>query len=323
MPVIPKLFDQPTSPSPTAPVTVRPHPKPPKPLLRLELRDLSDAGAKIFLKHIDASTAVSEAVNGVISHLYSPQATIPPTRSVTLILRAMDGVAYTTGKDIDDDHKEIHFSTRYIEQISTERQKAEMLGVLRHEMVHCYQWNGMGTAPGGLVEGIADWVRLRNGMAPPHWKKEAGGDWDAGYQHTGYFLEWLEQRCGAGTVMGVNERLRNKKYEEKEFWKACCGESVGTLWKEYCKTLGGDEDKDEEKAEQATEKNAEQDTEKKVEQDAEKDAGAEESKPEDDQTASEDGKDTPRTSEDTQRSNDGPGTYAEAAAGASATPQSS
>lgn len=42
-----------------------------------------------------------------------------------------------------------------------------------HEMVHCWQRNAHGTAPGGLIEGIADWVRLKAGLVPPHWKREA------------------------------------------------------------------------------------------------------------------------------------------------------
>ncbi len=39
---------------------------------------------------------------------------VPPTRSVTVVLRDMGGVAYTTGTELDNDHKEIHFSLGYI-----------------------------------------------------------------------------------------------------------------------------------------------------------------------------------------------------------------
>lgn len=46
--------------------------------------------------------------------------------------------------------------------------------------VHCWQYNGKRTCPGGLVEGIADFVRLRDGLSPPHWKK-GGTNWDEGY----------------------------------------------------------------------------------------------------------------------------------------------
>ena len=50
----------------------------------------------------------------------------------------MGGVAYTTGSEIDDEHKEIHFSTDYIGGISPERVQDEILGVVRHEMVSTY-----------------------------------------------------------------------------------------------------------------------------------------------------------------------------------------
>jgi len=91
---------------------------------------------------------------------------------VTLVLRALEGVAYTTGIDLDSDHKEIHFSLEYIQGIANrtpERVADEIQGVLVHEMVHAWQWNALGTAPVGLTEGIADFVRLKAGLSPPHW----------------------------------------------------------------------------------------------------------------------------------------------------------
>lgn len=54
--------------------------------------------------------------------------------------------------------------------------ESEIKGVLVHEMVHTMQFNGKGTCPGGLIEGIADWVRLRAGLSPPHWKPDEIGD---------------------------------------------------------------------------------------------------------------------------------------------------
>jgi hypothetical protein len=75
-------------------------------------------------------------------------------RSVTIVLENMGGVAFTKGNELDDDHKEIHISTSYIEHCHS-RAREELLGVLVHEMVHCFQFNGKGTCPGGLIEGIA------------------------------------------------------------------------------------------------------------------------------------------------------------------------
>lgn len=158
----------------------------------------------------------------------------------------MGGVAYTTGSDIDDDHKEIHFSLNYIKDIATERQQQEIQGVLVHEMVHCWQWNGLGTSPSGLIEGIADFVRLKAELAPPHWKKEAGGEWDAGYQHTGYFLEWIEEVFGEGSVRNINASLQNGKYVEVEFWQQLFKKNIAELWAEYSKTLPTPKETDEE-----------------------------------------------------------------------------
>lgn len=156
----------------------------------------------------------------------------------------MGGVAYTTGKDIDDDHKEIHVSAEYISGIASSRKRQEIMGVLVHEMVHCWQWNAEGSAPGGLIEGIADWVRLRAGLSPPHWKKEAGGDWDAGYQHTGYFLDWLEEKYGDGTVVAINKALKEGGYKEETFWKKRFGTSVKSLWAEYGKHFKEEEEEE-------------------------------------------------------------------------------
>ena len=215
----------------------------PRPKLRLEIRDLTHPGALVFLNNCNAATALSDAVTLVLQTLYDPSEgdiKCPPVRSVTLILRPMKGVAYTTGTELDNDHKEIHFSLDYISNVSSNpqnRQRDEIMGVLVHEMVHVWQWNGLGTAPGGLIEGIADFVRLRAGLSPPHWKKEAGNSWDAGYQYTGYFLDWIETSASAGRVVEMNARLRKHEYQESGFWRHECGEMVESLWRRYVKAL--------------------------------------------------------------------------------------
>lgn len=65
----------------------------------------------------------------------------------------MSGVAHTLGSPTS---KEVHFSLDYIAQTAQGgRSKAEILGVLVHEIVHCFQYNALGSAPGGLIEGVA------------------------------------------------------------------------------------------------------------------------------------------------------------------------
>lgn len=75
-------------------------------------------------------------------------------RSVTLYIDEMGGVAHTIGSALDNDHKEIHLSTSHIIN-NKQRARDEIRGVIVHEMVHCYQYNGKGQCPGGLIEGIA------------------------------------------------------------------------------------------------------------------------------------------------------------------------
>lgn len=245
----------------------------PLPKLRLHIQDATHPGASRFLAAVDAPAVFARSVQTVLRLLYisphrhnahddgadpaaapeqqqhhldgtnttayrrpaRPHYTPPPTRSVTLMLEDMPGVAYTKGTDLDDDHKEIHLSMGYVKGIrraaaspagppaNTTTTTAtttttgggdpagahEIEGVLVHELVHCFQYNGRGACPGGLVEGVADWVRLSAGLGPPHWRRGAVPDrWDQGYERTAYFLDWLEGRFGMGTVRRINEALR-------------------------------------------------------------------------------------------------------------------
>ncbi|KAK1759266.1 peptidase of plants and bacteria-domain-containing protein [Echria macrotheca] len=214
-----------------------------QPKLRLELRDITHPATSKFLNAVDITAIFPTAVSKVQRLLYQspsdPSTNVPPTRSVTLVLRDMDGVAYTTGLDLDYDHKEIHFSLDYIDRISPpSRLAAEITGVLTHELVHCYQWRALGTCPGGLIEGIADWVRLNCDLSPPHWKRDLDGDWDRGYQHTAYFLQYLETRFGEGTVRRINEKLRLCEYEAKPFWTELLGRPVEQLYGDYTAAEG-------------------------------------------------------------------------------------
>ncbi|RYO91075.1 hypothetical protein DL766_003361 [Monosporascus sp. MC13-8B] len=240
----------------------------PLPKLRLQINDLTHAGAAVFLTSVAAESVLETGVRSVLRALYvspgSPEwkRSAPGTRSVTLVLRDMGGVAYTAGTELDDAHKEIHLSMRYVSGIAPpapERRTSEITGVLVHELVHCFQHNGRGACPGGLVEGVADFVRLRCGLAPPHWRRPGppgdGGDngapappnrWDAGYQHTAYFLDYLEGRFGEGTVRRLNEKLCAERYEEKRFWTELLGRPVKQLWQDYRdEVLGGGDDKGE------------------------------------------------------------------------------
>ncbi|KAJ5987258.1 hypothetical protein N7451_011623 [Penicillium sp. IBT 35674x] len=257
----------------------------PQPKLRLHVQELRHPASVPFFSLIpDVSSALDTALRNIVQYLYTEpqgpskdrangeqkrklsfQASIPPTRSVTLFLRDFGGVAYTTGTELDDDHKEIHLSLQYIQACTSgPSAKAdplhELLGVLTHELVHCYQHTAPKAAgnvprpPGGLIEGIADFVRLKAGFEPPHWKKpqssaDRAKDWDAGYQHTAYFLAWIEDvHVGEGAIGMLNDRLLRVGYlgegkdEDKMcpgFWESLFNARVETLWEKYGLWLDG------------------------------------------------------------------------------------
>ncbi|KAJ9285015.1 hypothetical protein DTO027B5_7441 [Paecilomyces variotii] len=267
------------------------------PTLRLHIQDLHHPAASAFLRLVpDLAAVLDTALAQIITHLYSPSPSsnnaftpsIPPTRSVTIILRDFSGVAYTTGTDLDNDHKEIHFSLSYIRTATTYPDpRKELVGVLTHELVHCYQHttppppppppssfpsntspnenNNHLRPPGGLIEGIADFVRLKAHLDPPHWKRPSSATdrpdrWDAGYQHTAFFA-WLEDvRVGQAAIGRLNDRLfrvgyvgddnggdnGNGKGNENDsskrdngFWKALFGADIADLWDEYGRYLDG------------------------------------------------------------------------------------
>jgi hypothetical protein len=258
----------------------------PKPKLRLHVETLRHPATASFLTLIpDIASTLDIALHNIVKYLYSTpinapsdeafqrkiqrpsfSPSIPPTRSVTLHLRDIEGVAYTTGTELDDDHKEIHLSLPYVQHCTTlAKPLHELVGVLTHELVHCYQHSSpldsvskegakIPHPPGGLIEGIADFVRLKAGLEPPHWKKpqsaeERAEKWDAGYQSTAYFLAWIEDvRVGRGAVGMLNDRLLRVGYVGEEegnsgvgFWQSLFGAEIAELWEEYGEYLDGAE----------------------------------------------------------------------------------
>ncbi|KAF5323415.1 hypothetical protein D9611_005548 [Ephemerocybe angulata] len=222
-------------PAPPAPSTPWPLPR-----IKLHIEDLDHEGAAIFQGAVNARDALHLAVQASYRWLYTVDNPPPKVTQILLILRSMPGVAHTIGTGRDGMEKEIHFSLEYIVH-SKARATAEIMGVLVHETVHCYQHNGKNTCPGGLIEGIADYVRLREGYGPPHWKRRGeGAQWDAGYETTGYFLAWIEDTYGAGTVSKLNHCMKNKSYHKRHF-KDLTKCSVKKLWNAYCCLLKDDD----------------------------------------------------------------------------------
>ncbi|KAI3874047.1 hypothetical protein MKW92_045203 [Papaver armeniacum] len=143
--------------------------------------------------------------------------------SIKMYVETMDGVAYAS-------NDKIHVSANYIAGYSGDV-KREVTGVLYHEVTHIWQWNGNGNAPGGLIEGIADYVRLKAKYAPSHWVKPGGGDrWDQGYDVTARFLDYCNSLRN-GFVADLNRKMKNG-YSDN-FFVELLGKNVDQLWRDY------------------------------------------------------------------------------------------
>ncbi|KAH0450122.1 hypothetical protein IEQ34_020814 [Dendrobium chrysotoxum] len=150
---------------------------------------------------------------------------------ITGLIESMDGVAYTAGNAI-------HVSAQYIENFHGDV-KTEITGVLYHESTHVWQWDGQGQAPSGLIEGVADYVRLKAGYEPldGHWVKPGQGDrWDQGYDVTARFLDY----CGgldSGFVAKLNAKMKDGY--SNDFFVELLGKTVDQLFSDYKAAYAG------------------------------------------------------------------------------------
>ncbi|KAK2828969.1 hypothetical protein FQN49_007224 [Arthroderma sp. PD_2] len=245
----------------------------PKPKLRLHFEDLGNAASKTFIAAVpDPNAVIQKAIGEIVKYLYtSPSGSaapgrrvhfnpsLPPTSVVSFILHDFEGVAYTVGLASDNNQKEIHFSLSYISHAGNLKDTAaEVFGVIQHELVHCYQHTTLPDKsaphpPSGLIEGIADFVRLKAGLGAAHWRRPTSvadlpKNWDSGYQNTAFFLEWIENiKIGTGAVGLINDRLLRQGYlgfNGERFWKGLFGQDILDLWVDYAEYVGGLKPKD-------------------------------------------------------------------------------
>ncbi|KAI8532734.1 hypothetical protein RHMOL_Rhmol11G0236600 [Rhododendron molle] len=129
-----------------------------------------------------------------------------------------------------DSNNGIHVSANYIQKY-TGNVKTEITGVMIHEMTHVWQWNGNGQTPRGLIEGIADFVRLKAGYAPGHWVKPRKGDrWDQGCDVAAHFLDYCEG-LKSGFVAELNKKMRTGY--SGNYFVELLGKTVDQLWSDY------------------------------------------------------------------------------------------
>ncbi|KAL6845703.1 hypothetical protein ACP4OV_024526 [Aristida adscensionis] len=131
----------------------------------------------------------------------------------------------------------VELSARYIASYAGDIQD-EVTGMLYRELARVWQWDGEGRANAGLVDGIADLVRLRSGHSPAGWAKPGEGTrWDERSGGvTARFLEYLETNSD-GFIAKLNNGLKKATSGEEMFQKIT-GKTVEQLWAEYKSAYG-------------------------------------------------------------------------------------
>ena len=149
-----------------------------KPPFRFHNED--PVGAKVFTDVVKDIPAWFRGIAlDVCSRLYKTPAEARTVTSVDLYLRACDSIAGKWG----DREIGVRVCTPYLQKVRDAGQDvaAEVTGIMEHEITHGFQHDDKPDSNPqiGLIEGIADAVRLSAGLIAPSALGE-GGSWDSG-----------------------------------------------------------------------------------------------------------------------------------------------
>ncbi|KAJ3414052.1 hypothetical protein HDV05_007177 [Chytridiales sp. JEL 0842] len=227
----------------------------PFPLPTIEFINKDPAGKNSFIFQLypDPQSHIQQVSAEILQALYKDPKDLPPVKSLKFILEPLEGVAFTCGSLT---HKELHLSVGYLNaQKSSNRAKHEIDGVIVHESVHIYQYDGQhrgsSTAPAGFIEGLADHVRWKKNLAPPHWRQRweppadvATASWDQGYEHTAFFFMFVEEDMSEeeavpDLMLKLNLALRDNPWSDELVEQCTRGRSLQYFWNRYIEYFGG------------------------------------------------------------------------------------
>jgi len=162
--------------------------------------------------------------------LYRTAAEVPRRPRLKFVLEDDEGVAYTVCGDNNCD--EMHLNAGYLADYaaSNDDLEDEIHGVIVHELAHVYQHMD---GPGGLIEGMADYVRHRAGYVPLS-RRQPGGNWDDPYNTSAFFVAWLDDKYpGLGYQLNQRMRADDRTAWSEQVFVDLTGKDVDTLWREY------------------------------------------------------------------------------------------
>ncbi|KAH6813418.1 hypothetical protein C2S51_022436 [Perilla frutescens var. frutescens] len=188
-------------------------------------------GGQLFEKEIGANftLAIMQDITKFIFKVFQ-QRNLADRRRLPVLnvyISEFPGYAYQSGDSVN-------ISASALDNIyrPPENSKWMFTSLLFHEITHVFQWHGNFGAPGGLSEGIADYVMVKSGfyIRRRFTNPGAGKRWNEGYGVTERFLEYCDSLLKNFTAQ-LNKKMRYK-YSDAYFVELL-GKPVDQLWREY------------------------------------------------------------------------------------------
>ena len=211
------------------------------PAFTLQLEDTTPKG-QLFTDAVpDPEGFVQQTGREVCKLLYRAPEEVRDANHITLIIR--DDPDYAGWKSGNVGNITVMISTNHLSNVKAQGKDVaeEIKGILLHEMTHMYQNDdkaaGEGTYPGlpNVIEGIADFVRIRAGHPPDGAKPSKTGVWDdTGYSKPAFFLLWID---GKHPDFLYRENLAMQAGDgvvwSPDTFEVLTGSTVDVLWQEY------------------------------------------------------------------------------------------
>jgi hypothetical protein len=209
------------------------------PTIKVTLEDKNTTRTNPILE-LYPEALMETIARGVCRTLYKKASEVETITDIELLVRyAPDEIAWTAG---GGEQATIMISTAHLTRFKNGGGNVydEIKGILYHEVTHVYQQDDSdgGGADGGLIEGIADYVRFKNGFVPEDAEPDKSGNWNDGYRTTAFFLLWMSERY-QDSVYKLNLSLSSSdgKTWTPQAFKTITGRTVDQLWQAYRNSL--------------------------------------------------------------------------------------
>ncbi|OAB39102.1 hypothetical protein PMSD_03995 [Paenibacillus macquariensis subsp. defensor] len=201
----------------------------------VDLRNLDTVGNGYLFEQAlpNYQQEITAIIRDIVSTLYdNPKKISNNPKKIIIEILDEPGIAWA-----DSANAKLGVSSRYLKDYYESSKnpnstpfREELIGMLYHELTHVYQFNGNGSFPGYMSEGLADGVRLEYGYHD-RYSAGPGGNWDGSYSTTGNFLLWIiEHKQKPRFLRDITASQVNWT---PEAFKSITGEDVNSLWDQY------------------------------------------------------------------------------------------